>query len=107
MSQSICDFVVLQLSAMLDSELDTDTFHLVQVHLGQCEACCALLKELEMLDGQLAEAWSADLHVTRQQAADAADAVLLALPPLPCRGAYAAKRVHHKTRWNRLISGIS
>jgi hypothetical protein len=50
-----CADIRAMLSGLVDDELDTETRHLAERHLGQCRPCRRLLDEAEQIDAMMAE----------------------------------------------------
>ncbi|MCA9295006.1 MAG: zf-HC2 domain-containing protein, partial [Phycisphaerales bacterium] len=54
-----CADIRAMLSGLVDDELDTETRHFAERHLGQCRPCRRLLDEAEQLDAMMAEDFEA------------------------------------------------
>ena len=101
-----CDFVTSNLSAYLDGELDNAQTRLVGAHLGKCPRCAEIFEALSNVDETIEREWrdSAPLPSSLQFELAVND-IMAALPSVPVEAvAFAAHRVHSRTRWMRFAT---
>src|SRR5579862_993119 len=103
MGNDVCDFVIANLCAYLDSELDPDLQKTVENHLANCTGCGEALNSIEDYDRQLTREWRDSAPLPSSFAFDqAVDAVMAALPATPAHAAaFHPRRVHSRARWMR------
>ena len=104
-----CDFVTSNLSAYLDGELDNAQTRLVGSHLGKCPRCSEILQSLSDVDETIQREWRESAPLPSSfRFEQAVDDIMAALPSVPVEAvAFAAHRVHARTRWMRFATGIA
>ena len=104
-----CDFVTTNLSAYLDGELDSAQTRLVGSHLGKCPRCSEILESLSDVDETIQREWRDSAPLPSSfRFEQAVDDIMTALPSVPVEAvAFAAHRVHARTRWMRFATGIA
>lgn len=104
-----CNFIAANLSAYLDGELDSDQARLVGAHLKQCPHCAEILEAMSTVDETIEREWRESTPLPSSLHFDAAiDNIMDALPSVPVEAvAFAAHRVHARTRWMRFATGIA
>ena len=104
-----CAWVIENFSDYMDNALNPETAPIIEAHLVQCANCVEVLKTMKQTDRLLEREWreSAPLPSSLQHR-QSVDAIMAALPPVPDQSAaFATKRIHAKTRWTRLATGLA